>query len=125
MGFSYFRPYIVYGFRDIRNGWGDGKTLERDHVPAGIDVYAGEIKKGYNICSIIGIQCGMTDDGTVFIHNEAHRQSLMEFMEDCKRHYASIGIPEGVIHKFVVPSYHLVVSGDWECGHTYTIPQCE
>ncbi len=125
MGYSYFCPYIVYGFRDVRNGWGDGKTLERDHGPMGVDVYAGEVNKGYNICPIIGIQCGLADDGTVFIQNEADRESLMEFMEDYKRHYASIGIPEDIIRKHVVPSYHLVVSGDWECGDTYTIPGYE
>jgi hypothetical protein len=125
MGYSYFCPYVVYGFRDVRNGWGDGKTLEREPGPTGIDVYAGEINKGYNICSIIGIQCGLAGDGTVFIHNEAERQTLMEFMEDCKAYYVSIGIPEDIIRKVVVPSYHLVVSGDWECHDTYRIPGYE
>lgn len=121
MGYLYFCPRIVYGFRDVRNGWGDGKTLEREPGPTGIYVYAREINKAYNICPIIGIACGLADDGTVFIHSEAERQYLMEFMETCKQHYASIGIPENIIRDIVVPSYHIVMSGDWECNGTYSI----
>ncbi len=121
MGYLHFFPRIVFGFRDVRNGWGDGKTMEREPGVAGIDVYAGEINKGYNICPIIGIACGLADDGKAFILNEAHRQYLMEFMEECKLYYASIGISENIIHDLVVPSYHVVMSGDWECGGTYSI----
>lgn len=122
MEYSYFCSQIVYGFRDVRNAWGDGKTLESDYGPVGIDVYAREINKGYNICPIIGIRCGLADNGTVFIHCERERQMLMEFMEDCKRLYASVGVPENIIRDVVVPAYHLVVCGNWVCGETYRVP---
>jgi hypothetical protein len=121
MGYLYFCSRIVYGFHDVRNSWGDGKMLDRDSCPTGVDVYAGEINKRYNICPIIGIECGLTDNGTVFIPNEAERQSLLEFMEECKSYYTSIGIAEDIIRDIVVPSYHLVMSGDWECHEIYTI----
>jgi len=120
MGYLYFCPHVVFGFRDIQCGWGNGKILSPDSAPPGMNVYAGEINKGYNISPIVGIECQLSKSGQA-TYDPVDYEKLIAFMETCKKYYASQGISEEIIREVVVPSFYTAMSGDWNCDGMYTI----
>jgi hypothetical protein len=124
MGYSYFCPRIVFGFHDLQCGWGNGTILESESLPIGIEIYAGEINKGFNISPIIGIECRLDTSGHA-VYDPAEYTKLMEFNETCKRYYATIGISADIIERAAAPSFRVVISGDWDCRGFYTIPNTE
>lgn len=102
MGYSYFCPSVVFGFRDDAHE--SGYILDREYIEeyGNILAYAAEINKGYNIDRVIGIPCAILMNRLDY--GEDDYEDLMLLKKDY----------EAFHNKTVTLDYFAVISGDYE-----------
>jgi hypothetical protein len=106
-----FEPVVIYGWMENNTDFMlDIKWLETNYPF--INFYASNVIRNHMYKASYGIECKLTEQGEIIIHDDYKRDIAFLYNLWCDYHRKSkknIKMPE--------LGYHLVVSGDFEWEH--------